>query len=204
MGNNTIEKHIAKFKMLVTTFDLDNNSPAVVNYFRDSLSIPLQRKILNLENPPKTLKEWYDWAQKINNNFWRMQHILGQGNDKKPVNHEKKKEERSEWWWTFQRKDPNAMDIDAMTTEQWEEAMKKGLCFGCGKQGHLSKDCPTKKRPTTTSTPPSYASTWATTSMNNQKKMSRKELYVHIWSLTAIMNEEEKEKFYKKAKEEGF
>ena len=69
MGNNTIEEHIARFKMLVTTSDLDNKSPAVVNYFRDSLSIPLQRKILNLENLPKTLKEWYDWAQKIDNNF---------------------------------------------------------------------------------------------------------------------------------------
>ena len=69
MGNNTIEEHIARFKILVTTSDLNNNSPAVVDYFRDSLSIPLQRKILNLENPPKTLKEWYDWAQKIDNNF---------------------------------------------------------------------------------------------------------------------------------------
>ena len=64
MGNNMIEEHIAKFKMLVTTSDLNNNSPAVVNYFRDSLSIPLQRKILNLKNLPKTLKEWYDWVSR--------------------------------------------------------------------------------------------------------------------------------------------
>ena len=78
-------------------------------------------------------------------------------------------------------KDPNTMDIDAMTTEQQDEAMKKGLCFGCGKRGHLSKDCPMKKRPTMSSTPLSYASTWALTLMNNQKKkMSGKELYVHI------------------------
>ena len=33
MGNNTIEEHITKFKMLVMTSDLDSNSPAVVNYF---------------------------------------------------------------------------------------------------------------------------------------------------------------------------
>ena len=121
------------------------------------------------------------------------------------MNNEKKKEERPGRQWTFQRKDPNAMDIDAMTTEQREEAMKKGLCFRCRKQGHLSKDCLTKKRPTPSSMPPSYALTWAPTSTNNQKKkMSGKELYAHIWSLTAIMDKEEKEKFYNEAEEEGF
>ena len=97
------------------------------------------------------------------------------------------------------------MDIDAMTTEQRDEVMKKGLCFGCGKQGHLSRDCPMKKRPTTSSTPPSYASTWAPALTNMQKKkMSGKELYTHIWSLTAQMDEEEKEIFLNEAEEEGF
>ena len=33
MGNNTIEEHIAKFKMLVTTSDLNSKSPAIVDYF---------------------------------------------------------------------------------------------------------------------------------------------------------------------------
>ena len=112
-----------------------------------------------------------------------MQRILGQSSDKKlSTNNEKKKEENSGRQWTFQRKDPNAMDIDAMTTKQWDEAMKKGLCFGCGKQGHLSRDCPTRKKPTaTSSTPPSYALMWAPASSNTQKKkMSGKELYTHI------------------------
>ena len=93
-----------------------------------------------------------------------------------------------------------------MSTEQQDEAMKKGLCFGCGKQGHLSRDCPTRKKPTAvSSTPLSYASTWApaTTSMQ-KKKMNRKELHAHIQSLTAMMDEEEKEKFYDEAEKEGF
>ena len=119
------------------------------------------------------------------------------------MNNEKKKEERPRRRWTFQRKDPNTMDIDTMTTEQREEAMKKGLCFGCGKQGHLSRDCLMKKKPTTSSTPPSYASTWALTSMN-KKKMNGKELYAHIQGLMAMMDKEEKEKFYNEAEEEGF
>ena len=134
-----------------------------------------------------------------------MQHILGRSSDRKSTNNEKKKEEKPGRRWTFQRKDPNAMDIDTMTTKQRDEAMKRGLCFGCGKQGHLSRDCPTKKRPTMSSMPLSYALTWAPTLTNMQKKkMSGKELYTHIRSLTAQMDEEEKEKFLNEAEEEGF
>ena len=97
------------------------------------------------------------------------------------------------------------MDIDAMTTEQRDEVMRKGLCFACGKQGHLSRDCPTRKKPATTSSmPPSYASTWAPTTSTQKKKMSGKELYTHIRSLTTQMDEEEKEKFLNEAEEEGF
>ena len=79
------------------------------------------------------------------------------------------------------------MDIDTLSTEQQEEAMKKGLCFGCGKQGHIGKNYPDKKKPTSV-----------------PKKMNRKELHAHIWSLTAEMDEEEKEKFYEEAEKEGF
>ena len=98
MGNNSIEEHIAKFKMLVTRSGLDTNSAAVIDYFRESLNISLQQQILSLENPPKTLKEWYDLAAKLDNNFRRMQWILGR-NDWGKNNSEKKKKEEPTWQW---------------------------------------------------------------------------------------------------------
>ena len=36
------------------------------------------------------------------------------------------------------------------------------------------------------------------------KKMTAKELTVHIWSLTALLNDKEKMEFYNKAEQEGF
>ena len=48
MGTNSIEDHIAHFKMLVTKSKLDTASAAVINMFRESLQIPLQRRILSL------------------------------------------------------------------------------------------------------------------------------------------------------------
>ena len=35
-------------------------------------------------------------------------------------------------------KDPNAMDVAALSIKQREEAMRKGACFGCGEIGHVS------------------------------------------------------------------
>jgi hypothetical protein len=39
------------------------------------------------------------------------------------------------------------MDVDytQITPKKKEQLMKSGSCFRCEKQGHLSKDCPTKK-----------------------------------------------------------
>ena len=125
-----------------------------------------------------------------------MQRILGRTlNGKQP---EKAREEPRKRW-NFQKKDLNAMDVDALTAEKRTE---KGLCFNCGKSGHLSRDCGEKKKP------PSYTSIWALAASSSTptppKKMSPKELYAHVRSIMDQMNEKEREVFYEEAKKEGF
>jgi hypothetical protein len=39
-----------------------------------------------------------------------------------------------------EEKDPNAMDIDAMSMEKRLALMKKGACFKCEKPGHMARD----------------------------------------------------------------
>lgn len=193
--------------MLITKSSLKANSPAVIDYFWETLNIPLQQWILSLKKPSTTFQDWASWASRLDNNFRRMQRILGRTDRGRttPSTSEKKKEGNHHGrQWNFQKKDPNAMDIDAMTMEKWDEMMKKGLCFSCGKPGHLNKDCPEKKgRTGTGSTPPSYASTWAP-NPNTPKKMTPKEMVAHVQSLTAQMNKKEKEEFYEEAEKEGF
>ena len=126
MGNGSIEEHNARFKMIVTKSKLDATSSAVIDYYRETLNLPLQRRILSLENPPKTLQEWYDWAAKLDNNWRKMQRILGrsrESNDKRDANGKKKEEFKKKF--TFTHRDPNAMDIDTLTPEKRGEMMKK-------------------------------------------------------------------------------
>jgi hypothetical protein len=45
------------------------------------------------------------------------------------------------WWRTNEKKDPNAMDVDALAMEKREMLLRQGKCFCCKKTGHMAKDC---------------------------------------------------------------
>jgi Zinc knuckle len=43
------------------------------------------------------------------------------------------------WWRINEMKDPNAMDVDALTMEERATLLRQGKCK---KTGHMAKDCP--------------------------------------------------------------
>jgi hypothetical protein len=52
MGTNTIKDHIAKYRILLSRSGVPESSPSAINYFRKTLNIPLQQKLLELPTPP--------------------------------------------------------------------------------------------------------------------------------------------------------
>ena len=118
MGNASIEEHVAKFKMLVIKSKLEKNE-AVVEYFRETLPIPLQKNIMTLKKFLTTLNEWYKWAIKLQNNFVRMKSAIAKsqnrgGNAPPTLNKKLNEKGPQRFYFDVGKKDPNAMDIDAI------------------------------------------------------------------------------------------
>ena len=67
MGEGSFEKHLAKFKLLVSQSGLDE-SAVIADLFQMTLPLGLQRPILLSEKPPVTLQEWYDKANTFHGN----------------------------------------------------------------------------------------------------------------------------------------
>src|SRR5271168_4472290 len=98
--------------------------------------MPLQRRILTLESPPKKLEDWYEWATKLDHQWRRMMRIMGQTT----ANQGQEKAGPLNQRFFRKEKDPNPMDIDSLSVEERIKLMKDGKCFICRRTGHMAKD----------------------------------------------------------------
>src|ERR1700678_2967164 len=124
---DSIDEHIAKFRMMVSESKLDKSSPVIIDLFRETLSMPLQKRILTLESPPKKLDDWYEWATKLDHQWRRMMRIMGRNN----TNQGQGKAGPSNRRFFQREKDPNAMEIDSLSVDEQTKLMKEGKHFIC-------------------------------------------------------------------------
>ena len=179
MGEENFEEHLAKLKLLMSQSGLDELA-AVVDLFRETLPHGLQRPILLSKNPPTMLQGWYNKANTFHGNWRKTQCMLGRGKANEP------KKEMPEKTFTFPKceRNPDAIDIDRLTTEERTLLMKEGKCFKCRKQGHLSRDCPPR-------------------GTEMLKPWTGKTAATHIQSIIPRMTQEEKDNLEKEAEAQG-
>lgn len=147
-GKRTVEEYVAEFRLLITQAGMTSNTSSdhthLINYFRRGLNPAIAKKIALADTVPATIDGWADRAIQYDTNYRLTMAMFGNGNN-----------ERSYGGYGSGRgnintnRDPNAMDVDAMTTEKRTMLMKQGLCFKCEGKGHLARDCKGKKKETT-------------------------------------------------------
>jgi hypothetical protein len=182
MGHDaSIDEHVAKFKILVSQTEL-GDSAALADFFRETLPTGLQRQILTSDSPPITLKEWYEKAARLHNNWKRMQKILGRGNKTPNTTNYTNNYQNSNRKFFFPKKerDPNAMDVDRLSIEERNALMKEGRCFKCRQSGHLARECKMGYQPQQKTEP--------------KKKWDGLGAAAHIRSMIAEMDEDERKK----------
>jgi len=67
MSGQTANEYIKQFKIYVAESKVTQDRP-LVEWFMKGLNTPLLDRILNLENPPTTIRGWYTTVSKMDNN----------------------------------------------------------------------------------------------------------------------------------------
>jgi hypothetical protein len=143
-GKKTAEELVTEFRHLASMAELEQTTRSdnihLIGLFRKALNPQLSRRILFGDAVPKTFEEWVEKAIQIDTNYRMALQILGQTSGKTRNNDNKRT--NGNWYKPAEKKDPNAMDVDALTMEERQTLMKQGKCFRCKKHGHRAADCP--------------------------------------------------------------
>ncbi|GBE79571.1 hypothetical protein SCP_0207710 [Sparassis crispa] len=138
-GTRTADDYIAEFRSIESKAKLEDAGN--IEYFKWGLNDPLRQRIYGMESMPKTLDKWYEYASRFDNQ-WRSAQIFKRG---ATTTTRGKGRSVHRPYYLASAKDPNAMDIDhvnisRLSPDERQKRMKEGLCFLCGKKGHIAND----------------------------------------------------------------
>ena len=149
-GKKSAEEILTEFRHLLALAQFSTTTTSdhahLIEKLQDVLNPSLVNKVMLSDKPPTTIDGWADRAVQIDNQY-RMtrEHVEQQAQRTgKPINDKKlKKPSWSNYFGqkkTREEKDPDIMDVDAMSTDKRAALMKRGACFICEKPGHLARD----------------------------------------------------------------
>src|ERR1700678_1656297 len=143
-GKDSVDDYVAQFRILAGKAKMTNDK-ALTKYFMEGINTGILQKIFARDKLPANITEWYEQASKHDSHYRRVQEILGRrrgtSGNAQTTNYQKKP-----FAPRYTQKDPNAMDVDRLSTNERKEYMAKGRCFGCDEIGHLVRDCPKRER----------------------------------------------------------
>jgi Retrotransposon gag protein len=203
-GKNTIDEYVAEFRILAGKAKMTDDK-ALTEYFMEGINTGILQKIFASEQLPKTIQEWYERASKHDAQHRRVQEILERrrGSSSTTTSTTQPKKPfipRYVPRYANTTRDPNAMDIDQITTtidrltnEEREKHIRENRCFKCHKIGHISRNCRSGQQPNVTA-----RATDERALVKYEGKKTANTARAMIRNLVAEMDKEEKDKLFEK------
>src|ERR1700678_687018 len=117
------------------------NDKALTEYFMEGINTGILQKIFSQEKLPTTITEWYEQTSRLDSHYRRVQEILGQRrgttSQVQTMNDMKKPFIPR---FTPKEQDPNAMNVDRLSTNERTEHMAKGQWFKCHEKENLARN----------------------------------------------------------------
>jgi hypothetical protein len=132
-GKKTAKELNMEFLQIVGQVGMDRKTPLdhlyPIGYYRKTLEPRLSCRILFSDDVPKTIDGWMEKAIQFDTN-WRMGNLFFnqniKGNSSKQKVDTNKSNGNACWWRTNGRKDPNLMDVNALTMEERGTLLRQG------------------------------------------------------------------------------
>jgi hypothetical protein len=121
----SIDEHIAKFKMLAAESKMDMTSPLSIELFKETLPWTLTLELMKLETPLKTINDWYKCAATLDHQFHKVNRAIEQTRG----NSRKERTPQQKYYFPRKEHDANAMDVDRLTVKERNKLMKKRRCL---------------------------------------------------------------------------
>src|ERR1700678_3839551 len=186
-GKDLVDDYVAQFRILAGKARMTDDA-TLTEYFMEGINTGILQKIFAQENLPATITEWYERTSRCDSHYRRVQEILGRrrgtsGNAQTTNDMKKPFIPR----FTSKEQDPNAMDVDRLSTKERTEHVAKGQWFKRHEKENLARN-PDEQKP-------------------NQKfglyKKTAKIVLAQIRNIVAGMDPEEKDEVYEEIFEEN-
>src|SRR6202522_323065 len=186
-GKDSVDDYVAQFRILAGKARMTDDA-ALTEYFMEGINTGILQKIFAQERLPATITEWYERTSRSDSHYRRVQEILGRrcgtsGNAQTTNDMKKPFIPR----FTSKEQDPNAMDVDRLSTNERTEHVAKGQWFKHHEKENLARNSDEQKP--------------------NQKfgqyKKTAKIVLAQIRNIAAGMDAEEKDEVYEDIFEEN-
>jgi Ty3 transposon capsid-like protein len=151
-GKKSAEEIITEFRLLCSLAGWSTTTPTdnahLIEKLQGVLNPSLVRKIMLSDNPPTDINGWVQKAILTDTLYRNTQEVMSriEGKSRNEGRTNDRNQRQPAWSKYFgprkanKERDPDAMDVDAMSTEKRAALMRKGACFICEEPGHMARD----------------------------------------------------------------